>query len=201
MAVVVCQFTSIAFAVRGIVARTHAMPLPGPLSPPPSSPFLPPRLLRARASESGSIFQESVWPPPAALMVPSHHPQSVNLARIVTDVMGPPDADPLLLLPPGSLRDRGQEQEQEQGVLEPEGEGEGERPSAMIPSSSPLALTNPDDLSPRSDLQSPSPPSTPPPLEREREPSTPSTPPPWLSRPLNPSPRSSPLLLQRSSPT
>ena len=182
---------------------SHAhMPLPGPLSPPPSSPFLPPRLLRARASESGSIFQESVWPPPAALMDPLTSPsQSVNLARIVTDVMGPPDADPLLLLPPGSLRDRGQEQEQEQGVLEPEGEGEGERPSAMIPSSSPLALTNPDDLSPRSDLQSPSPPSTPPPLEREREPSTPSTPPPWLSRPLNPSPRSSPLLLQRSSPT
>ena len=187
---------------------SHAhMHLPGPLSPPPSSPFLPPRLLRARASESGSIFQESVWPPPAALMDPLTSPsQSVNLARIVTDVMGPPDADPLLLLPPGSLRDRGQEQEQEQeqGVLEPkgEGEGEGERPSAMIPPSSPLALTNPDDLSPRSDLQSPPPPppSTPPPLEREREPSTPSTPPPWLSRPLNPSPRSSPLLLQRSSP-
>jgi hypothetical protein len=188
---------------------SHAhMPLPGPLSPPPSSPFLPPRLLRARASESGSIFQESVWPPPAALMDPLTSPsQSVNLARIVTDVMGPRDADPLLLLPPGSLRERGQEQEQEQGVLEPDGEGEGEgewRGVMTLSPSSPLAITNPDNLSPRSDLQSPSspsPPSTPPPpLEREREPSQPSTPPPWLSRPLNPSPRSSPLLLQRSSP-
>jgi len=36
-----------------------------------SSSSLPPRLLRARASGSGSIFQEAVWPPPVSqLMVP-----------------------------------------------------------------------------------------------------------------------------------
>ncbi|KAH9023785.1 hypothetical protein EDB85DRAFT_1989833, partial [Lactarius pseudohatsudake] len=58
-------------------------------SPVPSSP---PRLFRPRASESGSIFQESVWPPPSAasqltdpLTSPSH---AVDLGSIVDEVMG-----------------------------------------------------------------------------------------------------------------
>lgn len=195
-------------------SHAHIMPLPAPSPPPPSSPFTPPRLLRARGSETGSIFHESVWPPPSAasqMMDPLTSPsQSVNLARIITDVMGPPEADPMLLLPLGpSSREQGQgqgqEKEQEQGVRTPDDEGgdegEGERRGAMIPPPSfALAPTNPDDLSPRSDLQS-SPPSSPPeplrPPEHEPEP-RPETPPstPWLSRPLHPSPRSSQLRMQ-----
>ncbi|KAI0299636.1 hypothetical protein B0F90DRAFT_1818003 [Multifurca ochricompacta] len=58
-----------------------------------SSPSSPPRLLRVRASESGSIFHESVWPPPSTgsqLIDPLTSPsQSVELGRIVDDVMGP----------------------------------------------------------------------------------------------------------------
>ncbi|KAI0039667.1 hypothetical protein FA95DRAFT_994024 [Auriscalpium vulgare] len=54
---------------------------------------LPPRLMRARASESGSIFQEGVWPPPAAgsrLADPIVSAgKTDDLSRIVDDVMGP----------------------------------------------------------------------------------------------------------------
>ena len=177
-------------------SHAHHTFLPAPLlPPPPSSPFTPPRLLRARASESGSIFQESVWPPPSGLMDPLTHPsQSVNLARIVTDVMGPPEDDPLLLLPPGpSSQEQGQGLEQEHGVPEPDGEGEQR------------GMMHPDELSPQSDLRSPSPPSSPPepllPPEPESELPHPPSPPPWLTRSLNPSPRSSPLSLQRTDPT
>ena len=55
-----------------------------------SSSSLPPRLLFARASGSGSIFQEAVWPPPASqLMDPlTSASQSVDLTSDVTDVMG-----------------------------------------------------------------------------------------------------------------
>jgi hypothetical protein len=93
-------------------SRVHT-PIPAPLLPPPPSfPSTPPRLLRARASESGSIFQESVWPPPSALMDPLTQPsQSVNLARIVADIMGPPEADPLLPLLHGFSPEQGQGQE------------------------------------------------------------------------------------------
>jgi hypothetical protein len=177
-------------------ARAHVS-LSVPLQP-PSTSLTPPRLLRARASESGSIFQESVWPPPSAasqLMDPLTYPsRSVDLARVVTDVMGPPESGPLLLLQPNpSSRElrQGQGLEQEQGALNPreEDEGEGERrgPSPT----------------PRSELQSSPPPSPPPSPPRPgsgsgsdlsiRSPST-----PWLSRPLNPSPKGSPL--QRALP-
>ncbi len=186
---------------------------------PPSSSLTPPRLLRARASESGSIFQESVWPPPSAasqLMDPlTYASQSVDLARIVTDVMGPPESGPLLLLPPDtSSREQRQEQEQEQGALEPGGEVERgvEWRGTMIPSST-VPLANPGNWSPGSELRSsssPSPPSSPPqPLllprprpgsESESESEAPLRPPSslWLSRPLNPSPKGSPL--QRTLP-
>jgi hypothetical protein len=183
--------------------------------PPPSTTLTPPRLLRARASESGSIFHESVWPPPAAssqLMDPLTYPsQSVDLARVVTDIMGPPESGPLLLLQPNPSpleQGQGQGQEQEQGALDPrrEGEGEGERRGAMI-SSSTFALPNPDNWSPRSELQSSpssSPPSSPPrpllPPRPESASDLPLRPPstPWISRPLNPSPKGSPL--QRTLP-
>lgn len=114
----------------------------------------PPRLLRARASESGSIFHESVWPPPSAasqLIDPLTSPsQKVDLTRIVNDVMGPlresemgplllpigpvpvappapaPAAIPAVPAPtPGSEEVREQE-EPERGEVG-EGEGEGER--------------------------------------------------------------------------
>jgi hypothetical protein len=99
----VCQLTlTLIFSCsQSEFESSHAhIPVPAPLSPPPSSPFTPPRLLCARASESGSIFHESVWPPPPAasqLMDPLTSP-NVDLARIVTGVMGPPETDPLLLL-------------------------------------------------------------------------------------------------------
>ena len=189
-------------------SHTHANVSLSAALPPPSTSLTPPRLLRARASESGSIFHESVWPPPAAssqLMDPLTYPsQSVDLARVVTDVMGPPETGPLLLLQPNTSlleQGQGQGQEQEQGALNPrgEGEGEGERRGASTP----------DNWSPRSELQSsPSstPPSSPPQPLLPRRPISeseseiplraPST--PCLSRPLNPSPKGSPL--QRTLP-
>ena len=116
--------------------------------------------------------------------------RSVDLARVVTDVMGPPESGPLLLLQPNpSSRElrQGQGLEQEQGALDPREEDEGEGPSPT----------------PRSELQSSPPPSPPPSPPRPgsgsgsdlsiRSPST-----PWLSRPLNPSPKGSPL--QRALP-
>ena len=55
----------------------------------------PPILLRARGSETGSIFHEDVWPPPAEtsrLVDPIVQASSqVDLSSIVDDVMGPPD--------------------------------------------------------------------------------------------------------------
>lgn len=54
---------------------------------------LPPRLLRARASDTGSIFHEGgVWPPPGArsqLADPLMAASSVDLHSIVEEVMGP----------------------------------------------------------------------------------------------------------------
>ena len=186
---------------RAQVTFSTPVPVPSLLSQPSS--LTPPRLLRARASESGSIFQESVWPPPSAasqLMDPLTFPsQSVDLTRVVTDVMGPPESGPLLLLQPNLSSQQGQGQEQEQGALNPRVEGERRGSST------------PDNWSPRSESQStpsPSPPSSPPrPLLRPRPESEsdsdlslrpPST--PWLSRPLNPSPKGSPSPLQRALP-
>ncbi|KAH7924098.1 hypothetical protein BV22DRAFT_1035515 [Leucogyrophana mollusca] len=55
-----------------------------------------PMLHRARGSESGSVFREDVWPPPSEgsrlvdpLLAASG---SIDLSRIVDDVMGPPAA-------------------------------------------------------------------------------------------------------------
>jgi len=156
-----------------------------------SSSSSPPRLLRARASESGSIFQEAVWPPPASqLMDPlTSASQSVDLARVVTDVMGPQAAahetGPLL----SSLdREYGRrEHEPERGQEGPERE----RGPTLSPLSLAIAPTNLHDWqgsSSDSQLQiqpsTPSPPLTPPP----RPPRT-----RWLNRSPNHSPRGSPL--------
>lgn len=53
-----------------------------------------PSLIRSRASETGSIFREEVWPPPgeeSRFVDPIERRSSqVDLSRIVNDVMGPP---------------------------------------------------------------------------------------------------------------
>lgn len=50
-----------------------------------------PTMIRSRASETGSIFRENVWPPPQdEMMDPIHRNSSqVDLSSIVDDVMGP----------------------------------------------------------------------------------------------------------------
>jgi hypothetical protein len=57
------------------------------------NPSYEPRLFRARASESGSIFQEAVWPPPAEssrLVDPLlANSSQVRLSGIIDGVMGP----------------------------------------------------------------------------------------------------------------
>jgi hypothetical protein len=148
---------------------------------PPLSP--PPRLLRPRASESGSIFQENIWPPPSAasqLMDPlTHAAQSVDLGRIIDDVMGPERASPPDISDTGLLltvHEHGQEREQDQPQREQEQMREHENEDdvvAMLPLT--LARTTSD------------------------EPALPASasilpqPPRWLSRSPNPSPKSSPL--------
>lgn len=143
----------------------------------------PPRLFRPRASESGSIFQESVWPPPSQLTDPLTTPsQSVDLTRIVDDVMGPlhtglhtgprdmSEMDSLL-----TVHEDGQEQQQQQGhVREHSLEG-----SALQPPPLAFTLANPD-YRPRSPESIPPSPSPPPPSR-------------WLARSPNPSPKNSPL--------
>ncbi|EAU87449.2 hypothetical protein CC1G_02208 [Coprinopsis cinerea okayama7 len=64
-------------------------PLTGPAVPRTVSPT--PSPIRSRASESGSIFREDVWPPPQDDLVDPIYKQSsqVNLSRIVDEVMGP----------------------------------------------------------------------------------------------------------------
>ena len=197
--------------------RINVYDISAPLPAPSTSPT-PAHLLRSRAEESGSIFQESVWPPPSAasqLMDPLTYPsQSVDLSRAVMDVMSPSESSTMLLLQPNpssQMLGQGQGEEQGQGALYPYGEGEGEgegedeRRGVMIPSST-IDLTNPDNCSPLSDFQS-SPSLSPPPIpprsllrprpglqsgsESELPPRPPST--PWLSRPLNSSPRGSPM--------
>ncbi|KAH9054057.1 hypothetical protein EDB83DRAFT_2394102 [Lactarius deliciosus] len=125
----------------------------------------PPRLFRPRASESGSIFQESVWPPPSAasqltdpLTSPSH---AVDLGGIVDEVMGRPEDSG------GRGRAREESGASEMGPLLDADDA--------VPT---LTLTNPDPQSPLSPLQ---PPQTPP--------QTPPRPPRWLSRSPNPSPK------------
>ncbi|KAH9017364.1 hypothetical protein EDB84DRAFT_693035 [Lactarius hengduanensis] len=135
-------------------------------SPVPSSP---PRLFRPRASESGSIFQESVWPPPSAasqltdpLTSPSH---AVDLGSIVDEVMGTAGVNG------GGGRSHARE---ESGVSEM---------GPLLDADDAvhtLTLTNPDPQSPLSPLQPPQ------------------TPPRWLSRSPNPSPKSSPLHIARA---
>ncbi|KZT00428.1 uncharacterized protein LAESUDRAFT_816522 [Laetiporus sulphureus 93-53] len=52
-----------------------------------------PHLMGMRTSESGSIFQEAVWPPPrAGLIDPLNTSSRESLSRIVDDVMGPAQA-------------------------------------------------------------------------------------------------------------
>jgi hypothetical protein len=164
----------------------HALP------PRPSSTSSPPRLLRARASESGSIFQESVWPPPSGLIDPLTSPsQNVDLGRIVTDIMGPQGAasDTALLSHVATEHEQAQE----------EGGGEGQRASMASPPP-PLTLAfipPPDDWPPRSSEDSLSHPR----LQSQTQP--PSTPPPrarWLSRSPNPSPKASDSPLQHLHP-
>ncbi|EIN14746.1 hypothetical protein PUNSTDRAFT_140964 [Punctularia strigosozonata HHB-11173 SS5] len=62
-----------------------------------TNPSYEPRLFRPRASESGSIFRESVWPPPAdssRLVDPLlEGPSQVRFSGIIEDVMGPPKAN------------------------------------------------------------------------------------------------------------
>ena len=48
-----------------------------------------PRLLRPRASDTGSIFHEGgIWPPPSGLVDPILAGSNINLSNIVNDVMG-----------------------------------------------------------------------------------------------------------------
>ncbi|KAL4253480.1 hypothetical protein ABKN59_002127 [Abortiporus biennis] len=69
-----------------------ATPPPHPATPSTSSRASP-HLMGLRASESGSIFREGVWPPPgegSRFVDPLLSSSSqVNLGRIVDDVMGP----------------------------------------------------------------------------------------------------------------
>jgi len=51
-----------------------------------------PHLLGMRTSETGSIFQEAVWPPPKAPFVDPLLSSTDDLGRIVDDVMGPSTA-------------------------------------------------------------------------------------------------------------
>jgi hypothetical protein len=147
----------------------------------------PPLLFRARASESGSIFQESVWPPPSAasqltdpLTSASH---AVDLGSIVNAVMGPAGASsdessgnrhaPLFREGSGTS---------ETGpllatVAAAAAAGDYEPELDPVPA---LALTNPDPTSPLSPLEPPH---------------TPTRPPQWLSRSPNPSPKQSPVPL------
>ncbi|KAI0061553.1 hypothetical protein BV25DRAFT_769328 [Artomyces pyxidatus] len=72
----------------------HAAPRPRSYADEaPHAYELPPRLFRARGSESGSIFQEAVWPPPregSRLTDPlARVGGTADLSRIVDDVMGP----------------------------------------------------------------------------------------------------------------
>lgn len=48
-----------------------------------------PHLMGMRTSESGSIFQEAVWPPPRSALVDPLLASSEDLSHIVDDVMGP----------------------------------------------------------------------------------------------------------------
>jgi len=166
---------------------------PRPDTPVPSSP---PRLLRARASESGSIFHESVWPPPTAasqLTDPlTSHP--VDLERIVHDVMGPgpslrqPSQDDSAGGSSGSSRGghghaRGGSTMSETVALLPP------PPGALVADGVlNRTLTNPDPGTPISPFQTPEIP----------EPETPPRPPRWLSRSPNPSPKNSPIQIGRA---
>ncbi|KAH9939833.1 hypothetical protein B0H21DRAFT_32369 [Amylocystis lapponica] len=78
------------FAYSGYAPPSlRTAPFPPSATPEPGAPSTgSPHLLGMRASDSGSIFQEAVWPPPRALVDPlagSHD----DLTRIVDDVMGP----------------------------------------------------------------------------------------------------------------
>ncbi|KAI9443570.1 hypothetical protein H4582DRAFT_1207568 [Lactarius indigo] len=159
-----------AYSHESDIPHAHA---PRTASPAPSSP---PRLFRPRASESGSIFQESVWPPPSAasqltdpLTSPSH---AVDLGTIVDEVMGRPEDTGVNNI--GRRRRSIHAREESSGVSEM---GPLLDADDAVPT---LTLTNPDPQSPLSPLQ-------PPP-----------TPPRWLSRSPNPSPKSSPLHIARA---
>jgi hypothetical protein len=84
------------------MAHPSPRPSSSPATPPPSDISMrhiqspsPPILLRARGSETGSIFHEDVWPPPAEtsrLVDPIVQASSqVDLGSIVDDIMGPAD--------------------------------------------------------------------------------------------------------------
>ena len=154
-----------------------------------SSSSSPPRLLRARASESGSVFQEAVWPPPASqLMDPLTSPsQSVDLARVVTDVMGPQGASETGPLLSSLVREHELEHEPERAQEGP-GRGRGPilRPLSLVIAPTILddRLRSSSDSQPQIQSSTPSPPLTPPPKPPHTR---------WLSRSPNPSPKGSPL--------
>ena len=146
----------------------------------------PPLLFRARASESGSIFHESVWPPPSAasqLTDPlTSAANAVDLGSIVKDVMGPAsDESGAVGSRSGPTREgSGTTVTSETNPLLAAVAAAGAVDYSPIVDVPALELTNPDPGSPLSPLD---PPHTPP------------RPPQWLSRSPNPSPKNSPLHL------
>ncbi|KAF6756237.1 hypothetical protein DFP72DRAFT_295726 [Ephemerocybe angulata] len=71
----------------GVIMRPHADNNP----PRSQSPTM--SILKTRASETGSIFREDVWPPPTDELVDpiTRGSSRVDLGRVVDDVMGPHD--------------------------------------------------------------------------------------------------------------
>jgi hypothetical protein len=163
-------------------SHSHSLSGSSRTQSPPLSP--PPRLLRPRASESGSIFQENIWPPPSAasqLMDPlTQASQSVDLGRIIDDVMGPERASPPDISDTGLLltvHEHGPEQEQEQPQREQEQMREHKNEdsvAAMLPLTLTRTISEENPESPASASMLPQPPR-------------------WLSRSPNPSPKGSPL--------
>ncbi|THH28936.1 hypothetical protein EUX98_g5252 [Antrodiella citrinella] len=94
-------------------ASTHSNPPPefdpyAGIAPPQTVPQTSPHVMGLRASESGSIFHEAVWPPPgeSSRMVDPILAMSsqVDLTRIVEDVMGTSMSDVNLASAPSHAR-------------------------------------------------------------------------------------------------
>ncbi|KAI0260659.1 hypothetical protein BC834DRAFT_845995 [Gloeopeniophorella convolvens] len=123
-----------------------------PLAPADRDPFATPpptaaRLLRARGSGSGSIFEEAVWPPPGAGSRLADPLAGPDLGRIVDDVMGPSRAasaasDTALLVDAGAGHTH-----EDSTHADPDADAEfGARAPGLGLT---LTLTNPDPVSPR----------------------------------------------------